>query len=363
MTSTTNDIPKTMHAAQLVKYGPPNECFKYNEDVPVPQIKCQSQVVVRVKAAGVNPIDAKIASGNMKFVTFTMSLPAIIGADFSGIIVAKGSKVTDFEVGDEVFGTQSLPFKMDGTYAQYTLIDTSKASIAKKPKNLSFEQAATAGIAALTAYQGILKFGNITDANANQKRNILVIGASGGVGSFGIQIAKAVNSQNLVVGICSEKNVDYVKSLGADRVINYRDAKAYDEFVNENIPFDVIMDCVGGEDYYNTLDKLLKKDGVYSTAVGPLEHAGSKSIGISSIINIGLKVAYKKLFAAHKYLPITHLPHEDYRNKLAPYFQEGKMRGTIQDETNNVVPLKEIARAHDMQNSHRTVGKIVISID
>lgn len=361
MTS-TNDIPKTMHAAQLVKYGPPNECFKYNEDVPVPQIKCQSQVLVRVKAAGVNPIDAKIASGNMKFATFTMSLPAVIGADFSGIIVAKGNKVTDFEVGDEVFGTQSLPFKMDGSYAQYTLIDTAKASIAKKPKDLSFEQAATAGIAALTAYQGILKFGSITEANANEKRNILIVGASGGVGSFSVQIAKAVNPANLVVGICSEKNADYVRSLGADRVINYRDAKAFDEFLNENIPFDVVMDCVGGEDYYNKLDKLLKKDGVYSTAVGPLEHAGSNSIGISAMLTIGCKVAYKKLFAPHKYLPITHLPHEDFREKVAPFFQQGKMHGTIQDDS-NIVPLREIARAHDLQNSHRTVGKIVISID
>lgn len=356
------DIPKTMHGAQFVQYGASNDSFKYNEEISVPKIKSDHEVLIKVKAAGVNPVDAKVASGNMKLATYFISFPAVMGADYSGVIIAKGSKVKDFGVGDEVFGTQTLPFYMHGAYAQFIVINTKWASIAKKPDHLSFEQAASVGIAGLTAYQGIIKNGAITDDNIKEKRNILVVGASGGVGSYAVQIAKAIHSENHVVGICSEKNSDFVKSLGADRVVNYRDKNAFDQFLEEKVPFDIIFDCVGGEDYYNKLDGLLKKNGVYSTAVGPLESFGSTTVGISTLFGIVGKVAYKKLFAPHRYTPIVLLPHAEFGTKLAPFFEQGKVRGTVYDEK-SVIPLKDIARAYELMLSHRAVGKIVLSID
>jgi NADPH:quinone reductase-like Zn-dependent oxidoreductase len=360
--SSTNEIPQKMNGVQLVKYGPSKESLVYSEEIPVPKIKLDTQVLVRIKAAGINPIEPKIASGNMKLLTSSMSFPCIIGADFSGVIVSKGAKVKDFELGDEVYGSQQSPFGLDGTYAQYTVVDTNKASIAKKPKELSFEQAASAGIAVLTAYQGIIKHGQFTEKNINEKRNILIIGASGGVGSTSVLLSKAFNSENYVVGICSEKNVEYVKSLGADRVVDYKDKAGYEAFINEkNIAYDVIFDCVGGEAYFNQLDKLLKKDGVYSSAVGPVEHVGSESIGVSTAFSVVSKVIFKKLFAPHKYAIVTGLPQKEFGSKVAPLFE--KFSNNLDFNQKNIIPLKEAAKAHELLLSHRTIGKIVLSVD
>ncbi|KAI8056445.1 chaperonin 10-like protein [Thamnidium elegans] len=355
-------IPDTMHGVQLVKYGSFEEALVYNEEIPIPKIKSKTQVLVRIKAASVNPIEAKVASGNMKLGTFAVGLPSILGADFSGVIIAKGDKVTDFEVGDEVFGSQELPFGMNGVYAQYTTVETTGASIAKKPKELSFEQAASAGIAVLTAYQAIVNYGRITKNNSKEKRNILVVGASGGVGSYGIQVAKAINTENNVIGICSAKNVEFVESLGADRVINYRDEESYKSFLDEKIPFDIIFDCVGGDEYYKQLDPLLTKKGVYSTAVGPVAHAGSSYLGVVDVFSLVGNIVYKKLFGCHRYAMVTELPHNEFRTKIAPLFDNHKIHGTVYDD-DNIFPLREISKAFEKIWSHRAVGKIVISID
>ena len=352
--------PKTMHGVQLVKYGTPAESLVYSEQVPVPKLTSDTQVLIRIKATGINPIEAKIASGNMKFLKVLISLPCVLGADYSGIVAAKGSKVTEFEIGDEVFGSQTHPIGGKGTYAQYTVIDINDASIAKKPANLSFEQAASAGIAVLTAYQGVVLNGRITEATKNIKRNILIIGASGGVGSYSIQVAKSINPENTVIGICSEKNVDYVKSLGADRVINYRDKEEYEEFLREDIQFDVVFDCVGGDAYYSKLDKKLKKKGVYSSAVGPVEHAGSESIGVTTAISFVSNLVYKKLFAPHPYVTVSGLPHKEFRSKIAPLFND-KLEGTVSPE--NIYPLRDIVKAYEAIWSHRTVGKIVLTVE
>ncbi|KAK4511648.1 Mitochondrial outer membrane protein iml2 [Mucor velutinosus] len=355
-------MSNTMHALQLVKYGSPEEAFSYNEQAPKPAIKSKHQVLVRIKAAGVNPVEAKGSSGNMKLATFPMKLPAVIGADFSGIIEEVGTAVKDFQVGDEVFGSLQLPMFLEGTFAQYTVVDTTKASIAKKPANVSFEQAASAGIAAITAYHGIIHNGK-TFKNPDLNRKILIVGASGGVGSYGVQFGKAINKENTVVGICSSPNAKYVQSLGADRVVDYKDKAAYDAFITEEKgTFDIVFDCVGGEEYYNQLDPLLKKGGVYSTAVGPMEHAGSDYVGISQIASIAAKLVYKKLFGRHAYYFIHILPHGEFRDKISKFFESGAVHGTIADDS-NIVPLREGVRAFEQLHTHRTVGKIVLQMD
>lgn len=356
------DIPKTMQCVQIVKFGSPKEALLFNKERPLPQIKKDTQVLVRIKAAGVNPIEAKLASGNFKLATRFLSLPIIPGSDFSGIIVAKGAKVNDFEVGDHVFGSKHVVVDGDGVFAQYTVVDTNAAAIAKKPNHLSFEQAASAGIAIITAYQGIIKNGLINEKNINKKRNILIIGASGGVGSYGVQVAKAINQENTVIGICSEKNVEFVKSLGADRVINYNDTDAYTSFINEKVPLDIIFDCVGGNEYYNQLDPLLVKGGIYSTAVGPLKDAGSSYIGLGTIASILASIIYKKLFRSHTYAMIPGLPLKEFGPNVAPFFDGNKVKGTVYGD-DNIIPLKDIVIAYEKLSSHRTVGKIVLSID
>lgn len=352
----------SMHALQLVKYGLPKEAFVYNEQAPIPTIKSKHQVLVRIKAAGVNPVEGKAAAGNMKLGTFTMKLPIVLGADFSGIIEEIGDAVEDFQIGDEVFGSLHFPLFLGGTFAQYTVVDTEKASIAKKPAHLSFEESASAGIAAITAYQGIVNHGK-TFKNPHLHRKILVLGASGGVGSYGIQVAKAINKDNTVVGICSGSNAEIVKSLGADRIIDYKDQDAYQSFITEEKEtFDIVFDCVGGEDYYTHLDPLLKKGGIYSTAVGPIEHVGSSYIGLTQAASLVFKLGYKKLFGAHPYIWIHSLPHDEFRDKIAPLFESNAVHGTIFDDS-NIIPLKEGSRAFEKLATHRTVGKIVFKID
>lgn len=145
---------------------------------------------------------------------------------------------------------------------------------------MSFEQAASAGVAFLTAYQGIVLNGNIKNENMNQKRNLCIVSAGGGVGSYAVQVAKAINPENYVVGICSTPNISLVQDLGADKVIGYKDKTAYQEFLKTSDKFDVVLDCVGGETYFHRLDPLLTEKDVYSTAVGPIEHVGSRSISL-----------------------------------------------------------------------------------
>lgn len=351
-----------MHALQLVKYGSPEEAFSYNEQAPKPTIKSRHQVLVRVRAAGVNPVEAKVSTGNMKLATFTMKLPAVIGADFSGIVEEVGTAVKDFQVGDEVFGSLQLPMFLEGTFAQYTIVDTTKASIAKKPANVSFEQAASAGIAFITAYQGIINNGK-TFKNPDLRRKILIVGASGGVGSYGVQLGKAINKENTVVGICSGSNVEFVQSLGADRTVDYKDKAAYDAFITaEKGTFDIVFDCVGGEDYFNQLDPLLKKGGVYSTAVGPMAHGGSEYVGVTQVASMASKLVYKKLFGRHAYYFIHGLPHGEFREKIATFFESGAVHGTVTDDS-NIVPLREGVRAFEKLHTHRTVGKIVLQMD
>ncbi|GAN05445.1 zinc-binding alcohol dehydrogenase [Mucor ambiguus] len=351
-----------MHALQLVKYGSPADAFLYNEQAQKPKLKSKNQVLVRVKAAGVNPVEAKVASGNMNLAVSTMKLPIVLGADFSGVIEKVGSAVKDFKEGDEVFGSLQLPMFLEGTFAQYTVVDTTKASIAKKPANLSFEQAASAGIAAITAYQGIINFGK-TYKKPDLHRKILIVGASGGVGSYGVQFGKAINKENSVVGICSSSNAEFVRSLGADRIVDYKDKAAYDAFTTEEKgTFDIIFDCVGGEEYFNQLDPLLKKSGVYSTAVGSMAHVGSEYVGITQVVSMAAKLVYKKLFGSHGYYFIHSLPHGEFRDKISKFFESGAVHGGITDD-NNIIPLREGVRAFEKLHTHRTVGKIVLQMD
>ncbi|KAI8876905.1 GroES-like protein [Backusella circina FSU 941] len=351
------DIPETMHSIDIVKYGPAKEALAYNENRPVPKIKKPTQVLIKVVAAGINPVEAKARSGNMGLATgFILPIPSVLGADFSGVIAAKGTKVTEFEVGDEVFGSLHLPFGLEGTYAQYAIADTSKSSIAKKPANITHEEAASGGIAVITAYQGIVKNGNIDVNDTSVQRKILVVGASGGVGSYGVQFAKAVGAET--VAICSGRNAEFVKSLGTDRVVDYTQNGSIDALVKEEAgTFDLVFDCVGGEAYYKQLTPLLKKKGVFSTAVGDVEHFGSNTVKITELLSIGANLAYRSMFGCNSYKMILHLPHSSFK-EVAAFFESGKVRGTVKE----VYSLKDTAAAHDQLMTHRTVGKIVLSI-
>lgn len=335
------------------------ESLKYTQ-VEIPKLKSPHDVLVRVKAAGVNPADAKLISGKMYITKWLITIPGIHGLDYSGVIEEKGSQVTDFEVGDEVYGMLHNPFGANGTFAQYTVVDTSKGAIAKKPTAMSFEQAATMGAASLTAYLGlVINCGLDSEKKLKEKRSIVVIGASGGIGGFAVHLAKELNPENTVIGICSSKNTEYVKSIGADKVVNYDDKEGYQRFLNETKDLDIIYDAVGGDNYYNDLDPLLAKNGVYSTAVGPMQNIGSEPVGILKIASIVPKILYKKLFGAHKYIFSNQPPFTKFGTVVAPLFES--MQSLVRE--GNVVPLNEGYKAFEKTISMRTVGKLVLKVD
>jgi NADPH:quinone reductase-like Zn-dependent oxidoreductase len=189
------------------------------------------QVLVRVHAAAVNPLDWHYMRGSPYIMRLGTGLGAPketrLGVDFAGTVEAVGSEVTRYQVGDEVFGGRT------GAFAEYVTVGENRA-LALKPANLSFEQAAAVPIAAITALQGLRDKGRLKPG-----QKVLINGASGGVGTFAVQIAKALGAE--VTGVCSSRNVDMVRALGADHVIDY----TRENFTESGQRYDLILDNVG----------------------------------------------------------------------------------------------------------------------
>ncbi|HMD21230.1 MAG TPA: NAD(P)-dependent alcohol dehydrogenase [Alloacidobacterium sp.] len=199
---------------------------------PVPGV---DEVLIRVRAASVNPLDWKVMSGGPFIVRMLLGLgkPKIKrpGVDVAGTIEVTGKNVTQFKQGDEVFGTCRGAFAEYGTSKSGTGV---KSALVKKPDNVTFEQAASIPVAGLTALQGLRDHGRIQTG-----QSVLINGAAGGVGTFAVQIAKAFGAK--VTGVCSTRNVDMVRSIGADRVIDY----TQEDFTTRSEPYDLLLDCIG----------------------------------------------------------------------------------------------------------------------
>ena len=193
-----------------------------------------NEVLVRVRAASINPVDGHLIRGSWMMRPMSgLRKPknTRFGTDFAGTIEAIGKNVTNFKPGDEVFGAKN------GAVADYICVKADRA-IVMKPVNITFEQAGSVGVAGVTALQGLRDKGNI---QAGQK--VLINGASGGVGTFAVQIAKAFGAE--VTGVCSSRNVDLVKSIGADHVIDY----TREDFTKTDQHYDMIYDLVGNHSF------------------------------------------------------------------------------------------------------------------
>ena len=239
-----------MKAIVYHRYGSPDvlKC----EDIERPTPK-DNEVLVKVRAASANPIDWHFMRGTPYFMRLMTGLrkPKITtaGVDVAGEVEAIGRKVTRFKPGDEVFGT------CRGAFAEYACLSESASDA--KPNNMSFEQAASVPVAALTALQALRDKGHI---QTGQK--LLVNGAAGGVGTFAVQIAKSFGAD--VTGVCSTRNVDMVRSIGADRVIDY----TYQDFTETGERYDVILDCIGNHSL-SAFRRVLNPKGTYIAAGGP----------------------------------------------------------------------------------------------
>jgi NADPH:quinone reductase-like Zn-dependent oxidoreductase len=246
-----------MHAIVYDHYGSP-DVLKYEEIAkPAPG---ENEVLIRVRAASVNPLDWHFMRGTPYPLRMMTGLgkpkAAGLGVDVAGRVETVGNRVTRFKPGDEIFGTGR------GAFAEYACV--AESALATKPENVTFEQAASVPIAGLTALQGLRD-----KCHLQPGQKVLINGAAGGVGTFAVQIAKSFGAE--VTGVCSARNAEMVRSLGADRVIDY----TQEDFTRSGQRYDVLFDCIGNHSF-SACRRVLNPGGIH-IVIGA--QAGSSLIG------------------------------------------------------------------------------------
>jgi len=312
-----------MKAVVIRRYGSP-EVLQY-EDVEPPKIK-PDQLLIKVHATTVNPIDWKIRHGMLRLITLN-TFPIILGLDVSGEVVEVGSQVTRFKPGDAIYGNVGFP---GGAYAEFTAV--SEKSAALKPTNMTYEEAATVPGAALTALQALRNQGKI-----QLGQTVLINGASGGVGTFAVQIAKALGAQ--VTAVCSTKNLELVKSLGSERVIDY----TQQDFTEDKAQYDIILDAVGKQSF-SSCKGVLKPNGVYVTTLPTPDNI------VQSVL--------RTLIPGQKAKIVLESSNTQDLTYLKELIESGNIR-TVIDRT---YPLQDLASAHAYSETERAVGKIAIAV-
>ncbi|MEM9073340.1 MAG: NADP-dependent oxidoreductase, partial [Myxococcota bacterium] len=315
-----------MKAARIHQYGDP-DVFQI-EDVPAPTCGPRD-VLVKVHASSVNPIDYKIRMGGQRAV-IRPNFPAILGMDLSGVVEAVGEKVTRFAPGDEVIASPS--HRRMGTYAE--LIAVREDELARKPPSISHEEAASLPLVALTAWDALVGMCNL---KADQR--VLIQAGSGGVGSIAIQLAKHLGAE--VFTTCSPRNFELVESLGADRPIDYRTQ----DYQSEAAGVDAILEAIGGE-HVSRAVRTVRRGGrvaaitaglpTYTAAYGP-------ALGFGAVVGTTIgRMTSAYVCRGVVLRMVTRSPSGANLQAIADLVDEGAIRPVI----DRVFPLDEIADAH-----------------
>lgn len=297
------------------------------EEIPQPQIN-ENEVLIKVSAIGINPVDIKTRKGSGMAAQFKGSQPIVLGWDVSGIITKAGKNIKDFMSGDEVFGTINFP-GVGNAYSEYVAAPANQ--IAKKPSNISHIQAAASTLSALTAWQALVDTGNIKKGN-----KVLIHGATGGVGNFAIQIAKYFDTY--IVGTTSETGLRFAKELGADKVIDYKNQQ-FEEISNN---FDLILDTIGGENFIHSL-KVLKPNGTIILLPSNKSSEAQKEAPKSNTNNY--------------YHILMHSSGKDM-DKIASMLKTGSIHAFV-DKT---FPFEQLPEAHKALENGKIKGKVVITL-
>lgn len=298
------------------------------ENVDSPTIQ-EDEILVQVKAASINPLDWRIRSGEMKIMT-GKTPPRILGSDYAGVVSKIGKNIHKYKVGDEVFGLLDIVKVKEGTYAEYVKVKENDINI--KPSNSSFEEAASLPLVSLTSYQA---FVNIAKAKKGNK--VLINGCSGGVGSAAVQIAKALGYKT--TGICSTKNVDFAKSLGADHIIDYKK----ENVLNRHEKYDVIFDTVGNLKF--SLSKnILESKGTYVTTAVTVP-----AMIFSPLANI---------FRSKKYKLVVVKPNTEDLTRIKQMVEDKELKGQV----SKIFNLQEVKEAQLMSQNGGFYGKLVLKV-
>ena len=313
-----------MQAIVYEKYGPP-DVLELRE-IDRPTIK-DNEVLVRVHAAAIGAGDLHLLSAEIWAVRLYAGLCGpkrkVLGHDLAGTVEAVGKDVTGFKAGDEVFGTSNNA----GAFAEYVRVPES--GLALKPSNLTFDEAATVPVSALTALQGLRDKGRIQPGH-----KVLINGASGGVGLFAVQIAKSFGAE--VTGVCSTKKMDMVRSLGADHVIDY----TQEDFTESDRRYDLVLDNVGNRPLA-ACKRTLEPDGIYVAVAG----APSRSLRIA-------------IAGGKNAIIFISLPNQKDLRCIKELVESGKLTPVIDRR----YPLRELPEAirYAVEGSAR--GKVVITV-
>ena len=321
-----------MKAIVYTEYGPPDVLQLKEVEKPTPK---EGEVLLRVHAASANPADWHFMRGAPFFVRFEMGFlkpkNTILGSDVAGRIEAVGSNVTQFQPGDEVFGDK---FQRGwGCFAEYVAV--AENAIALKPANLAFEAAAAVPLAAFTALQGLRDKGQI-----QSRQRVLINGASGGVGTFAVQIAKSFGAE--VAGVCSTRNLDLVRSIGSDHVIDY----TQEDFTKNGQTYDLIYCAVGNRSAADYKRALNPNGHCVVAGFAAMSHmlfqvlllgawvsmTGSKRIGFMGYVKPNKKdlVYIKELLETGKVVPVIDrcYPFSETAEAIR-YLEEGHARGKV----------------------------------
>ena len=310
----------TMKAVRIHAYGGP-EVLCYEENIPRPTLN-PKDLLIRVQAAAVNPVDWKIREGYMQG-KMQHTLPLILGWDVSGEVVEVGPEVTEFKIGDAVYARPDI--ERNGGYAEYIAVKTSDAAL--KPTRLDFIQAAAVPLSGLAAWQSL-----VDAAQLQAGQTVLIHAAAGGVGSLAVQLAKARGAR--VIATASAPNIGIVTELGADQFIDY--TKTHFEEVAKEV--DVVFDTIGGDTQQRSW-QVLKPGGILVSVVSTPPPTTAATHGVRSV-----------------YVAIH--PSGAQLTQIARLIDEGRMKPII----HTVLPLNEARQAHAISETGHARGKIVLKI-
>jgi len=323
-----------MKAIAYHEYGSADVLKCEEIEKPVPK---HDEVLIKVRAASVNPLDWRLMKGKPRILRlfFGLRKPRFgrPGVDAAGEVEAVGSNVTQFKPGDEVFGA------CRGAFAEYAC--TTKSNLVMRPDKVTFEQAASVFVAGLTALQGLRDKGKIFAGS-----KVLVNGAAGGVGTFAVQIAKSFGAD--VTGVCSTRNIDMVRSIGADEVIDY----TQEDFTTSNQRYDLILDCVGNHSF-SECRRVLNPTGRFVMVGGPHE------MSVIGLLAFMIKPLLLSLFVSQKAVPFIAKSSQDDLKLLGELIATGKLKPVIGGRYS----LSDASDAmREVEEGHAR-GKVVITLD
>jgi NADPH:quinone reductase-like Zn-dependent oxidoreductase len=354
-------VPPTSGAIVLENFGG-SDMLRWQQR-PTPSLHRHDEMLVRVHATSVNPIEWKMREGfGLPHWAWRRALGKnpVLGLDFAGTVVDPGG--TGFQAGEDVMG--ALP--LHGAYAEYIVVRPShpRTGVARKPNTVSFEDAALVPFAGLVAYAGLITHGKLPAIGTGAR--VLIVGTTGGVGHLAVQIARHALETSLVAGVCSSRNAEFARTCGAHEVIPHDAVKVEDiaeAFPEWHKSFDLIFDTIGIDTYYTKLaSRLLKPNGRFVTAALPQLVDGRPGEDVDLVGGLALGARMLKRKMGGRYHLITGLlgglPSQEGVPALASWLVSGKLK----PKRGASFSLAQIAQAHRFSETGKTVGKISVRV-